>query len=205
MKATKEGILKWFREEDKDSELLIDKKWMVQESDEGNMVFAHMDEIPFGIGVEFIDSFADLILYTNVETATMSKDERLELYRKLLIMNDENHMVKATLAGRNDEIALRTDLDVKSISKEEFNDAIVSIIVGAVAIQDILGIKGDEDDEEESQRIMEFVLDALQTKTKDEVVKMLMDKTGMKEEDAVNIVEKVQKEWKPKPPEGMYS
>ncbi len=205
MKATKKDILKWFREEKKDSELLIDKKWMVQESDDGHAVFAQMDELPFGIGVEFIDNFAELILYTNVETATMSKDERLELYRKLLILNDENHMVKATLAGRNDEIALRTDLDLKSLIKEEFNDAIVSIIVGAVAIQEILGIKKDEDDEEEAQRIMEFVLDALQTKTKDEVVKMLMEKTGMKEEDAKEIVNKVQKEWKPKPPEGMYN
>ncbi len=204
MEAKKDDILKWFREEKKGSELLIDKKWMVQESPDGKSIFAQMDELPFGIGVEFIGDFADLILYSGVETATMSKDERLELYRKLLILNDENHMVKATLAGRNDEIALRTDLDLKSLGKDEFNDAIVSIIVGAVEIQKILGING-EDEEEESQRIIEFVLNALQTKSKDEVVKMLIDKTGMEEKDAKEIVDQIQKEWNQKPPEDMYS
>ena len=202
MKTTKEDILKWFREEH-DSDLLIDKKWLVQESQDGKSIFAQMDELPFGIGVEFIGDFADLILYSNVETATMSKDERLEIYRKLLIMNDENHMVKATLAGRNDEIALRTDLDLKSLGKEEFNDAIVSIIVGAVEIQKILGIKG-EDEEEETERIIEFVLNALQTKSKEEVVKMLIERTGMEEKDAKEIVDKIQKEWNTKPPENMY-
>ncbi len=203
MNATKEDILKWFREEHK-TDLLIDKKWIVQESDDGHSIFAKMDELPFGIGVEFIGDFADLILYSGVETATMSKDERLDLYRKLLILNDENHMVKATLAGRNDEIALRTDLDLKSLGKEEFNDALVSIIVGAVEIQKILGIKGD-DEEEETQRIIEFVLNALQTKSKDEVVQMLIDKTGMEEKDAKEIVDKIQKEWNQKPPDNMYS
>ncbi len=202
MKATKKDIVKWLTES-KDTDLLVDKKWIVEESEEGGTVFAKLDELPFGIGIEFIDDFAQLILYTGIETATMSKDERLDIYRKLLIMNDENHLVKATLAGRNDEIAIRTDLDLKSLSREEFNDAIVSIIVGAVALQDILGIKG-EDEEEESERIIEFVLNALQTKSKEEVVDMLVEKTGMKKEDAQEIVEKVQKEWKPKPPEGMY-
>ncbi len=202
MKATKKDILKWFTDEKK-TDMLIDKKWAVQETEDGNAIFAKLDELPFGIGVEFIDSFAELVLYTNVETATLSKDERLDIYRKLLILNDENHMVKATLTGRNDEIALRTDLDLKSLGREEFNDAVVSIVVGAVALQEVLGIKG-EDEEEEAQRVVQFVLDALQTKTKDEVVKMLMDKTGMKKEDAEEIVKRVQKEWKPKPPEGMY-
>ena len=204
MATTKEEILKWFREEKKDSDLLIDKKWIVQEEEGGNAVFAQMDELPFGIGVEFIGDFADLILYSGIETATVSKDERLDLYRKLLILNDENHMVKATLAGRNDEIALRTDLDLKSLGKEEFNDAIVSIIVGAVEIQKILGIQG-EDEEEETQRIIEFVLNALQTKSKEEVVQMLIDKTGMEEKDAKEIVDRIQKEWNQKPPENMYS
>ena len=202
MKATKKDIIKWLTES-KDTDLLVDKKWVVQESEDGRMVFAKLDELPFGIGIEFIDHYAQLILFTGIETATMSKDERLEIYRKLLILNDENHLAKATLAGRNDEIAIRTDLDLKSLSREELNDAIVSIVVGAVALQDILGIKGD-DEEEEAERIIEFVLDALQTKTKDEVIDMLVEKTGMKKEDAKEIVEKVQKEWKPKPPEGMY-
>lgn len=202
MKATKKDIIKWLTES-KDTDLLVDKKWVIEESEDGNTIFAKLDELPFGIGIEFIDSFAELILFTGMETATMSKDERLEIYRKLLILNDENHLVKATLAGRNDEIAIRTDLDLKSLGREEFNDAIVSIVVGAVALQDILGLKG-EDEEEEADRIIEFVLDALQTKTKDEVIDMLVEKTGMKKEDAREIVEKVQKEWKPKPPEGMY-
>ncbi len=202
MKATKKDIIKWLTES-KDTDLLVDKKWVIEESEDGNTIFAKLDELPFGIGIEFIDSFAELILFTGMETATMSKDERLEIYRKLLILNDENHLVKATLAGRNDEIAIRTDLDLKSLGREEFNDAIVSIVVGAVALQDILGLKG-EDEEEEADRIIEFVLDALQTKTKDEVIDMLVEKTGMKKEDAKEIVEKVQKEWKPKPPEGMY-
>lgn len=202
MSTTKKEILKWFKETGK-SDMLIDKKWIVQESEDKSAIFAKLDELPFAIGVEFIDSFAELILYTDIETATMSKDQRLDIYRKLLILNDENHMVKSTLAGRNDEIALRTDLDLKSLSKEEFNDAIVSIVVGAVKVQDILGIKG-EDEEEETQRIIDFVLSALQTKTKEEVVSMLMEKTGMKKEDAEEIVSKVQKEWKPKPPPGMY-
>lgn len=202
MKGTKELILKWFKEEKK-TDMLIDKKWTIQEAEDGKAIFATLDELPFGIGVVFIDSFAELVLYTNVETATMSKDERLDIYRKLLILNDENHMVKATLTGRNDEIALRTDLDLKSLGRKEFNDAIVSIVVGAVAFQNVLGIKG-EDEEEEAERIMEFVLNALQTKTRSEVVQMLVEKTGMKKEDAEKIVEKIQKEWKPKPPEGMY-
>ena len=202
MEATKEDIVKWFREEH-DSELLVDTKWMVQESEDGTAIYAKTDDLPFGIGVEFIDGYAKLILYTGLETATMSKDERLELYRKLLILNDESDMVKAILWGRDDEIALRTDLDLKSLSKEEFNDAIISIIVGAVGFQKIVGVQ-DEDEEEEAERIIEFVLNALQTKSEEEVVQMLVEQGGIEEEDAKEIVQKIEKEFNQKPPENMY-
>ena len=202
MEATKEDIIKWIKEKG-DGELILDKDWTVEEGEDENTLFASLEDTNFTIGILFKDGMAELILFTDLETATLSKDERLELYRKMLILNDEEYMVKATLYGRDDEIVFRSDLDLVSLSRKELDDAVAFIMLAALRLEKILGM--DENEEEEAVRqLIEFIADTLQTKSEKEVIRIVAEKTGISEEEAKDIVEKIKKDMNLKPPEGMY-
>ena len=198
-KRKKSEIVQWLREEGK-GDRLIDLAWDVDEVDENFLQASHPD-LPFTIGIQFADRFVGLLLLTDLETAVMDPEKRLEIYRKLLIFNDENPMVKAMLSGRNDVVAFRTDMDLVSLSKEEFNDALITLLIAYRAFRrEILGITP----EEEMEKIIEFIASELREKSEDEVVKMLVERGGLSEEDAKELVDKIKKEMRMTPPPNIY-
>jgi hypothetical protein len=199
-------LIKWFESTDASTDLYIDKEWIITKKDDENQrMLVSQEELPFQLLVDVGEYFIHISLYTNLETAVKTIEERLKLYRDLLILNDETYMVKFVLSGRNDEIVLRTDLDKCTLGKEEFNDAIVSILFGVEGLRKVLGVHGPPADEQkEKEATIAAIVSALKTKPKKEVVKMLVN-AGMPKDTALTMVDDIIKEYKISPfPEKGY-
>lgn len=78
---------------------------------------------PYKLVVRLYQKFSSLIIYTGIETAVMEFDERLVLYRTLLLMSGTWKMVTFCLAGEDEEAVITTGLGLTCMNREEFSDA----------------------------------------------------------------------------------
>ena len=194
-------IKKWVSEGLKSESFSPDKIALQEVPDAPNKFIFKHTELPYNLMITIDDNFLSIVGYTGVETATMSREDRLNIYRKMLIANDEMKLVKFVLSGRDDEVTVRTDLDLATLGKVEFFDALVSVIIGMERIRRIM--KGDEDtdEDEELKRTLVILIKEL---GKERVIGMLMEKGGLKREEAEALVEGLIKEYKLEPPGQMY-
>lgn len=194
-------IRKWIREGTPDSEFFIPGMMRLEDvkGTVGQFIFSHK-ALSYDISMQLDENFLSIVVYSGIETAIMSKDERLTIYRKMLIANDEIKLVKLALYGRNDELTVRTDLDLATLGLEEFNDAIISVIIGKERLLQILNM----DEEESDEHLKETLIVLIKEMGKDRVISMLMDKGGMSKEEAIEMVESLIKEYDLEPPSPMY-
>ncbi|MDD3493532.1 MAG: hypothetical protein PHU95_00595 [Candidatus Thermoplasmatota archaeon] len=128
-------IAGWLREAIADSDKPLDDAWEVEvkrtEQPEGEdliWVLGENPRLPYRLVVRLHKKFASLTIYTGVETAVMDSDQRLALYRKLLLMSGAWKMAKFCLAGEDEEVTITTDLDLSCMNREEFSDALTVTI-----------------------------------------------------------------------------
>ena len=124
-------VRKWFSEGNEETNMIIDSNWNIKEhpSLEKGLLVENKD-VPFPIGVEINDEVIHVSIYTTIETYSWEKEQKADIFRELLIRNDESRFIKFVLANRNDEIVLRVDLDTQYLNKSEFNTAMSSLIHG---------------------------------------------------------------------------
>ena len=90
-----------------------------------------------------------VVVETDVDTADLEPREKLRIYRALLGFS-KMPLAKVYLYGDDHKIALAVDLDKRSLSKGEFNDAIAALILGYLGLVEKLGI--EEEAYEEAMR-----------------------------------------------------
>ncbi len=134
----KDKIVEWLKEE-KPSGKFIDEHWEVKINDD--VVIAESVKQPVKIGFLFQDNFVRLFITGILPTATMENNERLRIYRLLLLWNNKWNMVKFSLSGDEDEITIAVDLDLISLSKEEFNDALTLALYAMYDIIEKFGLQ----------------------------------------------------------------
>ncbi len=192
-------IKKWLEEGLESSDFFTNIDWEVTEKENNQILLGHSD-IPYNISMILEDSFLSLTVFSGIETAVDGPEDRLKVYRKMLIANDELKLVKLVLGGRNDELVIRTDLDLATLGKEEFYDALLSVIIGAERLKKILGLE----DGEESEELTKALVSLLKEMGKDSVIEMLVTKGGMNKEEAATLVESIIEEYGLEPPASMY-
>ena len=90
--------------------------------------------------------------------------------------------------GREENIGIRVDLDLATLGKEEFDDALGSLMIGAQVLDKLVG--EDESDDDGLEKIINSIADKLlMGKTKKELIDELMS-YGATKDQAVDIVEK---------------
>ncbi|NJE05496.1 DNA-binding protein [Thermococcus sp. M36] len=184
------SVLQWLREGDDSAEDIVDLPWAVREVHPGTYLAEH-PRMPFSLIVTFSDEFVHLVVPLGLETFPMMKDEKLKVYHTLLRLNDRVNLMKFALAGMNDDVYLRVDLDKKALGKEEFNDALSALLVGLLSAVSELGLE-DEFEREVFDRIVAMVLDRLQKgATREELLRFLTVKVGMDEKDALGLLEEI--------------
>lgn len=186
-------VKKWFQDSsDKGQPMIIDDMWTVEADPENeNKIYVNHDFIPFSLMVLVGKKVMNLILYTNIDTATWSHADRLTLYRDLLVRNDESLYVKFILAGRNDTIALRMDLNLVYLNKEEFNDSLEAMIEGGYWLLNKLNI------EEKEELLMKNIIGNITKRleqgiTEDRLVKEMIN-AGIMEKDAQMLITETKK------------
>lgn len=87
------------------------------------------DKIPFTMFLTFNDdNTLNLLIRTGIETATIDNQERLTVYRVLLILNKRVEMVKFMLDGINEEVVAREDMVTDTLTKDEINAGLNAIL-----------------------------------------------------------------------------
>lgn len=203
-------FIQWFEEEKADSDKPLDEHWDVhresQKDGEGNdiiWIIAENPRVPYKILVQVWKGFATFIVHTSLETEptiTFLKDsdmtgeqKKLKIYRDLLLLNDDWRMVKFVIAGDNKEIRLKTELNLHSLNREEFSDALSATLF---AMTDLFTTFGLEDRLEEAQQM--HILDIIQTKasegnTKEQIVAYIARTFKVGTDVAMDVVNAVLK------------
>lgn len=197
----KKKVIRWLDEGLKGSEIFTPEAWDIKEV-EKNKLIINSTALTYNITLRIEDKFIIVAVYTGIETAILDKDERLKIYRKMLIANDELRLVKLVLHGRNDELVVRTDLDLATLGKVEFFDALISVIIGAERLSKILGLEKGE--KEESEELTRALVSLLKEMGRDRVIDLLVTKGGMSKEEAEALVEMLIKRYHLEPPAPMY-
>ncbi len=190
MEAIEAKVLSWLMEGQDDAKDIVDLPWKVEELDRG-VYFAEHPSVPMNLMVMFSKGFVHLIVPTSIETGDMSMEERVEIYEKLMWLNDKIHMMKYSIGGENNQIRLRVDLDKSTLGKEEFNNALTSLVLGV-----LVGVKALGIEEEFFQKVMARIVDMLVYRiengaSEEELMDFLTSKVGMDVRDARDLLDAV--------------
>jgi len=147
--------------------------------------------VPMHLMVAFSDNFVHLIVPTTIETADMSDEEKLRIYETLMWLNDKVHMMKYSIGGEKKNIRLRVDLDKSTLGKEEFNNALVALVIGV-----IVGVKALGIEMEFMQKVLQRLIDMLVYRiengaTEEELMNFLTKTVGMDVRDARDLLDAV--------------
>jgi len=136
-----ETIKEWFSGVDEKSDMIIDERWEMHDLNGDSNRFAVSNEnLPFEMGVYINRDFANINIYTNLETASWDVKDQRNIYHDLLIQNKKGLFVKYYLSGENDTVALRTELNLEFLNKNEFNDALQAVMVGSMWLMKKMGM-----------------------------------------------------------------
>ncbi len=189
-----EEIEKWLKKGRDDAEDLVDLPWNVK--NENGVLIGEHPKIPFILYVKEDDKFVRLRVYTGINTALLNQEERLEITRALMLLNGDVDLLKYTLEGLDESVVLRIDLDKASFTKKVFEDALTSILAGLYLMVRTLHLE-EEFSQQLMDRVVGMVKDRLESgATRDNLVKFLIEKVGLKKDNAEEIIDEVMKNIK---------
>jgi hypothetical protein len=204
-----EIISTWLKEGEDGADKLLDYPWDIEIKPvegpiEREVVIATHPKIPFNVEVVVSKHFTNLVINPLIPTDALPAEDRMRLYKKLLHLNTDINLMKAGLVGYDDQPIIQADLDLESISKHEFNDALTLLIVGAQNLINILGLQ-EKVQNFMVERFRQFVALKLESgETEDDILDFLINRGGLEKDVAkelykqvtkvVNGVEKVEEE-----------
>ncbi len=213
-----EKFADWFRRGKEESETLLGIPWDVETEQEGEqkVIIASHPKIPFNIVVYVSEDFANLYIDAGISTDVMDATERMRIYKKLLHINTDLNLMKAGLVSDEDRVVAAVDLDLASLNREEFNDALTLLITGATRIVEELDL-GEELAQSMLEKQVEMIVARLQSgESREDILNFLIHRVGLERENAEEFLDGIKKamnsmeaegenESAAKPvPEGMY-
>ncbi|WP_297500174.1 DNA-binding protein [Thermococcus sp.] len=176
-------VLGWLRAGRDDAEDIVDLPWDVRELENGLYLASH-PKMPFDLLVSFDDTFVHLAVPLGLETYPLNNEDKVKVYHTLLRLNGGINLMKFSLEGMNDEVYLLADLDLKSLSKDEFNDALTALLFGLLTAVSTLGLE-EEFKQSLMERVVAMVYERIrQGKKREELLDFLVSRVGMEKKDA---------------------
>ncbi len=181
-----EEIKKWLTSGTDTKEDMMDLVWNVK--DQKTYLVAENPKIPFILYIFISEKFIRIQISTGLKTALLDPIQRLDIYRKLLLLNDKIDMPKFVIKGTDEEIVLKVDLDIGSLNKNEFSDALMGALTSLYMM-----IKEFQLEEEFNKRLTERIVGMIQEKlnegaTREEIKDFLMKKVGLDQKTAENLI-----------------
>ncbi|MBN1539097.1 MAG: hypothetical protein JW939_03050 [Candidatus Thermoplasmatota archaeon] len=194
-----ETISDWLKQGSDGADTLLDYPWDIEtrpidDMSERTLISASHPKIPFNVEIVVGKHFANLVINPIIPTDAQEPTERMRIYKKLLHLNTELNLMKAGLVGYDDNPVIQVDLDLESLNKQEFNNALTLLVVGAHNMITILGLT-DEMEQFILNRFRAIVAAKLQEgETKDSILDFLINRGGLDRESAKTVVEMTAKE-----------
>jgi hypothetical protein len=127
-----------------------------------------------------------LVLKTNISTIDFEPERKLSVYRDLLSVS-RMALVKFYLYGDNHNVGVAVDLDLKSLSHDEFTDAIAMLLAGYLYLKSMSGFKELLEAEEVKTLAKLVVAHLSRGESREEVITYLV-RSGFSEDEARRIV-----------------
>jgi len=187
MDKVEANVLQWLTAGEEGALDIVDLPWKVEEIERDVYVAEH-PSIPFTLLVMFTDRYVKLIVPTNLRVNEFDLNDRLFIYETLMMLNDKINMMKYSIGGDDNQVRIRVDLDKSSLGKEEFNNALTSLVIGLLVGVSALGLE-----EEFLQRVLARIVDMLVYRiesgaTEQELMDFLTLEVGMGEDEAKELL-----------------
>ncbi len=185
----KEEITQWLTSGSDKSEDPIDLIWNVRE--ENGTLIADHPKVPFSLYISIDTHFVRMSVFTGLNTALLDPVQRLDISRKLLFLNDRIDLVKYVIRGINEEIVLRSELDLIAIAKKEFDDVLTGLITALFLM--IKEFKLEEQfNKELSERVILMIKERMEKgATKQDLLDFLVNKVGMDSNSAEKLLNEI--------------
>ncbi|MEM0160139.1 MAG: DNA-binding protein [Thermoplasmata archaeon] len=185
----KEEITQWLTSGSDKSEDPIDLIWNVRE--ENGTLIADHPKVPFSLYISIDTHFVRMSVFTGLNTALLDPVQRLDISRKLLFLNDRIDLVKYVIRGLNEEIVLRSELDLIAIAKKEFDDVLTGLITALFLM--IKEFKLEEQfNKELSERVILMIKERMEKgATKQDLLDFLVNKVGMDSNSADKLLNEI--------------
>ncbi|HLH85441.1 MAG TPA: hypothetical protein VKU79_01075 [Thermoplasmataceae archaeon] len=194
IEALKKQVVSWISNNDENAKNLVDLPWKVK-WDQWHLILEN-EKIPFAFLVGFHEEALHITVRTGIETAVMENQQRLALYRVLLILNQRVDLTKFMLFGMNEEVIARVDLATDGLSKEEFNLALNILLSSLYLMVQALHLE-EEFNQQVTNRMMLMIQDLIsQGKSRSDIMEFLVKNLGLNPSDAEKILNEIYKTQK---------
>ena len=202
MTVTQQEVLGWLSGGDEKAGNLVDVPWKIQQFQK--YAILENDKVPFSVYLIFETGIMRIFLKTGIETAVLESQERLSIYRTLLLLNRQLDLVKFMLDGMNEEVVSRVDLELDALSKNELNVGLSTLLSSLYLMVKALKLE-DEFQAGVVDRMVLMVKDMLrQGKSTDEIKEYLTEKMGLTADQAQSVIDQIVGSQEKKMPGEMY-
>ncbi len=187
------NIKDWLEDGEDLAENIIDIPWEVEVS-EGEItdaLFCSHPSTPFDIMIIISKEFAALYLNTRISTDTYDNIEKMRFYKKLLKKNLDFNLAKTAISSDTDDVVVCVDLDLSSLGKTEFNNALDFILYASTEVFIIFDLKNELYEWFYSQIKADCTAMYEEGKKKGDISEYLMNKVGWEKENAQELAEEL--------------
>ncbi|MEB3861246.1 MAG: hypothetical protein GSR84_03390 [Desulfurococcales archaeon] len=195
-----EVIRDWLREGTDNPSSIVDVKWVIMDEEVGEQglerIVAIFPDLPIrviivGFQVDDIGdkvNLARMVVETPIDTISMDLKDREKVYRKLLSLS-KMPVVKTYLYGDDLNVAIAVDLNLKGLTKEEFNDSLSMLLAGVLYIYRELGMEKALNAELWKNLILLLRNYMKSGWTRGQLTSFLVKRAGMPREEAEKIID----------------
>ena len=202
LEAIKKQVVAWFSDGTEDSKTLIDLPWKMK-WDQWHLILEN-EKIPFAFLIGFHPEALHITVRTGIETAVLENQDRLSIYRVLLILNQRLDIAKFMVFGINEEVIARVDLATDSLTKDQMNLALNVLLSALYLMVHTLHLE-EEFNKQVSDRMVMMIQDLVaQGKSRAEILEFLTKNLGINPQDAGRILNEIISQGDIKCSESMY-
>ena len=195
MKVAKADLIEeWLKNGSDDAKKIIDLPWNVTRSEEesGIDLSANYPRFPFTLLFRIDNYNTVIVLDMKMPTDSLELQDRLDIYRKLLLLNAEIPFSKFSLVSDDLDVVIVSEIETSKVDRDMLNDRMEAILNSAYKMAQALNLQ-----EELQQIMLENIVATIKEKMekgakKEEVMDYLVTKLRISRDMAEKIVGEVE-------------
>jgi len=195
MKVAKADLIEeWLKNGSDDAKKIIDLPWNVTRSEEesGIDLSANYPRFPFTLLFRIDNYNTVIVLDMKMPTDSLELQDRLDIYRKLLLLNAEIPFSKFSLVSDDLDVVIVSEIETSKVDRDMLNDRMEAILNSAYKMAQALNLQ-----EELQQMMLENIVATIKEKMekgakKEEVMDYLVTKLRISRDMAEKIVGEVE-------------